>query len=102
MKSLIKHVRGFFFFSLFIFGMGATNSFSQAIDFEKRKTERLSEIDQHIQKMQEHRNCVNSATNIESLRKCRDEMQEWRKSERAEHRDNKLGKRGQPGGGPAK
>ena len=78
MKSLIKYVRGFFFFSLFIIGMGATNSFSQAIDFEKRKTERLSEIDQHIQK-----------------------MQEWRKSERAEHRDNKLGKRGQPNDGPA-
>ena len=102
MKLLRSSARGVLFLSVVIMAANATTSFSQDNDFEKKKTERLSEIDQHIQKMQEHRNCVNSATNIESLRKCRDEMKEWRKSERAEHRDNKLGKRGQPGGGPAK
>jgi alpha-D-ribose 1-methylphosphonate 5-triphosphate synthase subunit PhnG len=102
MKFLGSSTSGVLFLSFVMMGANATTSFSQDNGFEKRKAEHLAEIDQHLQKMQEHRSCVNSATNIDALKKCRDEMHEWRKNERAEHRDNKLGKRGQPGGGPAK
>ena len=102
MKILNNSVRGVLLLSSVILGTSATTSFSQDNDFEKRKAQHLAEIDQHLQKMQEHRNCLNSATNIEALKKCRDEMHDWRKNERTEHLDNKLGKRGRPGGGPAK
>ena len=64
--------------------MSGSATFAQGPDFEKRKAEHLAEIDQRIQKMQEHRNCVSSATNHEALRKCRDSMREWHKEERQE------------------
>jgi len=102
MKFLRNSARGDILLSIVILGTSATTSFSQDNNFEKRKAEHLAEIDQHLQKMQEHRSCINGATNIEALKKCRDEMHDWRKNERTEHRDSKLGKRGQPGGGPAK
>jgi len=67
----------------------ASSSFAQGTDFEKRKAERLAEIDQRIQKLQEHRACVSGASSHDALRKCGDEMREWRRDERNEHREER-------------
>lgn len=67
----------------------ASRSFAQGPDFEKRKAERLAEIDQRIQKLQEHRTCVSGAPSHDALRKCVDEMREWRRDERNEHREQR-------------
>ena len=53
-------------------------------DFAKFKAERLSHIDERIQKMQEHRNCVNAAQDKEAFKACRGHMKEWRMDEKEE------------------
>jgi biopolymer transport protein ExbB/TolQ len=65
-------------------------------DFEKRKTEALSHIDQMIQKLQETRTCLSAATDREGMKKCRGGMREWHKSERMhrlEERKDRLEER---------
>ena len=59
----------------------SSTSLAQGPEFEKRKAERLARLDQQIQKLQEHRACVNAAASHEAMRKCGDEMREWHKGE---------------------
>ncbi|NDD92939.1 hypothetical protein EBZ37_12750 [bacterium] len=47
-----------------------------AKNFESRKTEILSKIDERMKKLQEHRNCMASAPDQEAIRKCRESMRE--------------------------
>lgn len=54
-------------------------------DFNTHKTEILSHIDEKVQKMQEHKSCVQAAQDKEALKKCKESMHEWRKGERMEH-----------------
>lgn len=63
-------------------------------EFQTRKSDALKSLDEHIQKLQEHKNCVNSAENPEAMKKCRAAMKTWRqelkremKSRRAANRD---------------
>lgn len=58
-------------------------------NFEERKAEHLKDIDEKIQKMQEHRNCVASAAAREDLKKCRDAMRDFHKSEKMERLENR-------------
>ena len=58
-------------------------------DFEKKKSEILSHIDGRLEKMQEHKSCVQSASNHEALEKCHDSMKGWMK-EHAEHMKGKM------------
>ena len=78
---------------LFVAGLciicSATWGFSQGEVFEKKKTERLAEIDEHLKKLQEHRDCVSNAATYEALRQCGDSMRSWRRDK--QHDD--LGKR---------
>lgn len=64
-------------------------AFGQGADFEKIKAQRLAEIDARIQKMQEHRSCVSSATNHAALRNCGEKMRTWHKEERQERREKR-------------
>ena len=62
---------------------------AEEADFTKHKAEVITEIDQHIQKMQENKTCVNAATDKSGLQSCHAKMKEFRKSERMD----RLGKR---------
>lgn len=57
--------------------------------FEKHKAQILSEIDQHLQKAQEHKACVTAATTPDALKACRATMKEWHHNERLEHMGKK-------------
>jgi hypothetical protein len=63
------------------------SALAQGPEFEKRKAERLTELDQRIQKLQEHRACVSGAASHEALRKCGDKMREWQRDERDQRRE---------------
>lgn len=52
-------------------------SIANGSDFEKFKVERLTEIDQRIQKLQDHRSCVSSANSFGALHQCGEEMRGW-------------------------
>ncbi len=58
-------------------------------DFSTHKTKIIAEMDERIQKMQEHRSCVNGAASREAMKDCHEKMKSWRESE---HKEN-LGKR---------
>lgn len=62
---------------------------AEEADFGKFKAERLANLDERIQKMQEHRGCINSAQDKEALKACRGQMKEWRMDEKEE----RMGKR---------
>lgn len=72
-----------------LIGFFASSSFAQGPEFEKRKAERLAELDQRIQRLQEHRACISGAASHDALRKCAEDMREWRKDERNEHREER-------------
>ncbi len=56
-----------------------------ADDISAHKAEVLSEIDQKIAKMTEHRGCVNAATTKDAMHDCHEKMKSWRESEHKEH-----------------
>jgi hypothetical protein len=58
-------------------------------NFEERKAEHLKEIDEKIQKMQDHRNCVANSKATEDLKKCREAMKEFHKAEKLERLENR-------------
>ncbi len=77
-----------------------------AEDITAHKQEILTEIDQRIQKMQEHRNCINAATTREAMMQCRQAMKDFHKGERLEHLERRKGRLDQKmqklqGGNPA-
>lgn len=59
-------------------------------DFAKHKSEMLKHIDERIQKMTEHKNCVSGAADKDGLKKCRESMREWRKGEMQEMRERRM------------
>lgn len=67
----------------------SASALAQGPEFEKRKAERLTELDQRIQKLQEHRACVSGAASHEALRKCGDKMREWQRDEREQRREQR-------------
>ena len=67
----------------------SASALAQGPEFEKRKAERLTELDQRIQKLQEHRACVSGAASHEALRKCGDKMREWQRDGRDRRSENK-------------
>ncbi len=50
--------------------------------FEERKSKVLSDIDQRIAKMQEHRACVAGASDQDAMKKCHEGMKAFRDVER--------------------
>lgn len=67
-------------------------------NFETHKGEVLTDIDQRIQKLQEHKTCVGAATNHDGMKKCHESMKEFRMGERAEQtgrRKDRMEKRQQ-------
>jgi len=71
----------------------SSSALAQGPEFEKRKAERLTELDQRIQKLQEHRACVSGAPSHEALRKCGDKMREWQRGERDQLREQREERR---------
>lgn len=71
-------------------------SFADSSDFEKFKMERLTEIDQRIQKLQDHRSCVSIATSFGALHKCGEEMRGWCRSEINERRPKRSERKKNP------
>ncbi len=65
----------------------SASALAQGPEFEKRKAERLRDLDQRIEKLQEHRTCVSGATSHEALRKCGDKMREWQRDGRDQRRE---------------
>lgn len=61
-------------------------------DLSAHKTEVIAEIDQHINKLQEHKTCISSASTKEALMECRKTMKAWRDSERSEHLEKRKGR----------
>jgi len=61
-------------------------------NFEKRKAHILSEIDERNQKMQEHKACIQAATNNEGLKACREKMKDWHRGEKMERLENRKEK----------
>ncbi len=53
--------------------------------FEERKSKVLSDIDQRIAKMQEHRACVAGASDQDAMKKCHEGMKAFRDVERQRH-----------------
>ena len=53
--------------------------------FEERKSKVLSDIDQRIAKMQEHRACVAGAPDQDAMKKCHEGMKAFRDVERQKH-----------------
>jgi hypothetical protein len=51
---------------------------------EKRKAKAASEIDNRIQKLQEHKGCISSASTPDALKQCRDARKESHQAERVE------------------
>lgn len=78
-----------------VFGLGliapvfADDSAKQKEEFAAHKTEIMGELDQHIQKLQEHKTCVSNAADREAMKACRATMKEFRKGERKEHHDRR-------------
>jgi ABC-type phosphate transport system auxiliary subunit len=58
-------------------------------ELSTHKSEVVAEIDQHINKLQEHKACVSSAGTKESLMECRKTMKAWREAERSEHMEKR-------------
>ena len=56
-------------------------------NLQKFKTEASADIEEHSQKLQEHKSCINNATTKEAVQSCRDNMRQWRQGQRAEHLD---------------
>lgn len=70
-------------------------SFSPAFaaeDITAHKQEILTEIDQRIAKMQEHRGCIAGATTKEAMMQCRQAMKDFHKGERMEHLERRKGR----------
>jgi hypothetical protein len=86
--SMLSRFVGVFFVIFSLNGMSSV-SFGQGADFEKFKSQRLAEIDARIQKMQEHRSCISSATSHTALRSCGEKMRTWHKEEREERREKR-------------
>ncbi len=63
-----------------------------AEDMAAHKQEALSEIDQRIAKLQEHKACVSAAETKDAMMQCRHAMKEWHKGERAEHLERRKGR----------
>jgi len=53
--------------------------------FEERKSKVLSDIDQRIAKMQEHRACVAGASDQDAMKKCHEAMKAFHDAERQKH-----------------
>lgn len=53
--------------------------------FEEHKSRILSDIDQRIAKMQEHRSCVSGAADQDAMKKCHDAMKAFHDAERQKH-----------------
>src|SRR5688572_17411034 len=52
--------------------------------FEENKARALTEIDEHLSKMQEHKTCVSGASDKDALKACHNAMKEWRRGEKVE------------------
>jgi hypothetical protein len=78
---------------LILTSLFASSALAQGPEFERRKAERLTELDQRIQKLQEHRACVSGAASHEALRKCGDKMREWQRDERDQRREQQEERR---------
>lgn len=85
-QSVLRDARIFMAFLCFLF---ATSASSQGESFERKKAERLADIDERLKKLQEHRACVSTATTYDALSQCRDAMRDWRR----EKNNDGLGKR---------
>jgi len=57
-------------------------------DFNARKTEILSRIDERAKNLQEHRGCVAAAADDAALKKCREGMHAFMKEHREEMREH--------------
>jgi hypothetical protein len=57
--------------------------------FAEHKQKALTEIDERLQKLNEHKACVSAATNVAALEECHKKMQEFRFGERMEHMQNR-------------
>jgi imidazolonepropionase-like amidohydrolase len=62
-------------------------------DFEARKSEILSRIDERIKRMQDHRGCVAASTDHEGLKKCREQMREYMEDKREEWKEKRQDRR---------
>ncbi len=58
-------------------------------DFATNKAQILQEIDQRIQKLQQHKACVSAAKDHTAFLACSENMREWRKGEREERDDRR-------------
>ena len=58
-------------------------------NFEKGKSEALSELDQRIQKLQENRTCMSAAANRDAMKKCHESMKDWREGKKHEMMEKK-------------
>ena len=69
--------------------VSATSMAEPDKNFEERKAQHLKDIDEKIQKMQEHRTCVSNAQSVDDLKKCKESMREFHQAEKAEHMENR-------------
>jgi hypothetical protein len=76
-----------------IVGASSSEAPAQGSELEKRKAEHLARIDEKLEKLQQHRNCVSGAASLEDLRKCGDVMRDWRKDERDERHERRQEQR---------
>ncbi len=53
-------------------------------NFAQHKAKMLSHIEERIQKLMEHKNCVTSAIDVDALKACHQTMKAWRQDERME------------------
>lgn len=56
-------------------------------NFAEMKAKMVTKIEERIQKMQEHKNCVSAAADKEALKACHKDMKEWRKDQREESKE---------------
>lgn len=61
-------------------------------DIAARKAEKIKEIDEHIAKLNEHKNCINSASTADALKDCHGKMKEWRQTEHKEQMEKRRGR----------
>lgn len=78
------------------FGLFAVTSLRADEDFAAKKAEMVKHIDERIAKMQEHKACVEAASEKDALKACMEKMKEHMKEHRMEmmeHRKEMMEKR---------
>ncbi len=56
--------------------------------FEEHKAKVLQRVETRLSRLNEHKNCIASATKKEELKACREKMKAWHDANRKEHEEH--------------